>query len=444
MTKLPTFYFAILICAASSSFAPAKEGRSTKNADWSQWRGPRGDGVSDESNWSADWPKDGPKILWKTEVNTRPADNNDGSSTVAVADGGVFVVGTDCVLRLDVETGEQVWKAPFTASHSTPAVKDGKVYVYGTQGRLLCLNTDTGDEVWTREMHEGGGRTRGPKKSGAYGYAASPVFVGDLVVVSARLDGGALVAVDPKTGEIRWKAFHRGHANYAMWSTPVLATIENRPTLVWLPGPSVVGLDPTDGSTIWKYEIPEENGKAGCAAATPVVWGNRVVAQYHPPHARGYTFCLEIEDGKAEVAWESRNLANWYLSCIGYDGCLYGVDQAPRGRPKDMGALQCYDIASGELLWSVNGFGQDGSKPVRRTRTNAPTGVFAIADGKIISWAAELVVASVSGDGHELLASAKIDYGGYRAVPVLSDGRLFLRTKAGQLICVDVRRHPGS
>ncbi len=362
-----------------------------------------------------------------------------GSSTVAVVGNGVFVVGTDCVRRLDVETGQEVWKTPFVASHSTPAVKDGRVYAYGTQGRLLCLNAETGEVVWEREMHEGGSRKRGPKKSGAYGYAASPVIVGELLVVSARLDGGALVALDAKTGEDRWKAHHKSHANYAMWSTPVLATIENRPTIVWVPGPSLVGLDPKDGATIWKYEIPEENGKAGCVAATPVVWENRVIAQYHPPHARGYTFCLEVESGKAEVAWESRNLANWYLSCVGYRGRLYGVDQAPRGRPKDMGALQCYDIASGKLLWSVNGFGQDGSKSVRRTRTNAPTGAFIIADGKMISWAAELVVARVSANGHELLASAKIDYGGYRAIPVLADGRLFLRTKAGQLICVDVR-----
>src|SRR5438105_5319680 len=32
--------------------------------DWPQWRGPNRDGVSKETGLLAEWPKDGPKLLW--------------------------------------------------------------------------------------------------------------------------------------------------------------------------------------------------------------------------------------------------------------------------------------------------------------------------------------------------------------------------------------------
>ena len=47
-------------------------------ADWPQWRGPRRDGVSQESGWSADWPEGGPKVLWRKDVGM-------GFAAVAVA-----------------------------------------------------------------------------------------------------------------------------------------------------------------------------------------------------------------------------------------------------------------------------------------------------------------------------------------------------------------------
>src|SRR5437899_10771076 len=48
--------------------------------DWPQWRGPHRDGVSDETALLADWPTEGPKVLWR-------ADCGEGFSSVSVARG---------------------------------------------------------------------------------------------------------------------------------------------------------------------------------------------------------------------------------------------------------------------------------------------------------------------------------------------------------------------
>ena len=424
----------VLALGSSRTFC---DENSPRDNDWFQWRGPKGDGVSNESDWSVDWPKGGPRILWKKDLGV--ANNNDGSSTMSVVGGRVYVMGIGHAYCLEAESGREVWKIPFEASHSTPAVADNRVYLYSTKGKFFCLKAETGKVLWSRDMHQGKGRLG--RKVGAYGYAASPVLMDDVVLITARLDGGALIALDKENGNIKWTAHHLGNPNYAFWSSPVVSTIQDKPCIVWLPGPSIVGLDPRNGQTIWKYDIPPEKGKIGCAASSPVVVGNRVVAQYHPPHARGYTFCVEIRNGQAKKVWESRNLANWYLSCVGYDGCVFGVDQGPFvGRDRSVGVLQCYNVATGKLNWSVYGFGQDGRGPVRQTRTLAPSGSFLVADGKMISWARELVVVEISAKGHHVLCSARLPHQGYRTMPVLSNGLLYLRARDGNLLCLDLRK----
>lgn len=425
--------------AVAIGFASSSSGNAD---DWPQWRGPNSDGVSTEKGWLTKWPSEGPKVLWKVSLGTA-ANNRDGSSTVAVVGKRVYVMGTGFAYCLDVASGKPVWKIPFSASHSTPTVDGERVYFYGTQGRLECVNANTGKPIWKKEMR----RAHGTSRAGAYGYASSPLIVDDLVLISARVDGGALFAFDKKTGELKWKAMHAGHRGYAYWSSPVPATIEGKRQIVWLAGPSVVGLNPADGKTLWKHEIPPENKKVGCAASTPVVYRNYVVAQYHPPHARGYTFCLQIKDGKAKEVWKNRTLATWYFSCIGKDGVFYGIDQSPRNRnraERDIGRFHCHDVATGKLLWSINGFGQSGKRPVRYTRRLNPAGTFMIADNKMISWGKELVIAEVSPKGHKVLAKAKLPHTGYRTMPVLANGRLYLRTRDGRLMCLDLRRSTGS
>ena len=47
-------------------------------ADWPQWRGPLRDGVTKETGLLKEWPKDGPKLVW------RVAELGGGFSTPAV------------------------------------------------------------------------------------------------------------------------------------------------------------------------------------------------------------------------------------------------------------------------------------------------------------------------------------------------------------------------
>ena len=55
-------------------------------ADWPRFRGPDNNGVSQESDWNADWASDGPPIDWRFDVGT-------GYSSVVIAKGRLYTLG---------------------------------------------------------------------------------------------------------------------------------------------------------------------------------------------------------------------------------------------------------------------------------------------------------------------------------------------------------------
>src|SRR5437762_1210916 len=60
---------------------------SARAADWPQWRGVHRDAKSDESGLLQEWPKDGPRLVWKGTGLGR------GYSSVSVAGGKIFTMG---------------------------------------------------------------------------------------------------------------------------------------------------------------------------------------------------------------------------------------------------------------------------------------------------------------------------------------------------------------
>src|SRR5262249_28830095 len=92
--------------------ADDKDDRAAKPGEWPQWRGPNRDGVSSETGVLTNWPKEGPKVLWKAKASV-------GFSSFAVAGGRGFTLLQDgpdaAVLFLHPPKGPQ----PFPPPHST-------------------------------------------------------------------------------------------------------------------------------------------------------------------------------------------------------------------------------------------------------------------------------------------------------------------------------------
>ncbi len=77
--------------------------------DWSQYRGPKRDGVSRETGLLKAWPKGGPKLLWTYR------DAGAGFSPPSIVGNHFYCMGSkdkdDIVFALDTNTGKLLWTA---------------------------------------------------------------------------------------------------------------------------------------------------------------------------------------------------------------------------------------------------------------------------------------------------------------------------------------------
>ena len=217
-----------------------------QSAQWSQFRGPNGEGKAD-----ADLPLEfgeGKNVTWKTSMPGKAWSspvvwNEHVFLTSAISDGeerapvpGLYDPGADSgatsaahthrwvVYDIDFEPGTVRWErelasaVPAIARHlknsfasETPVPDGERVYVYfGTIGLAAALDFD-GQVVWRRELGVYNGRQR-------FGTAASPALHdGRLYVVSDNTTSSFLVSLDAATGEEIWRAERDEVEN---WATP--------------------------------------------------------------------------------------------------------------------------------------------------------------------------------------------------------------------------------
>lgn len=112
---------------------------------------------------------------------------NDMDSAVKVVDGDVYAASFHGkVVRIDRETGQQVWGHD-VSSYAGIAADDDGLYVSGSNGELVKFGRRTGVEMWKQEVL-------------AYRRLSPPVVLGSLLVVADY--EGYVHALDVAKGEL--------------------------------------------------------------------------------------------------------------------------------------------------------------------------------------------------------------------------------------------------
>jgi len=384
---------------------PAILGVSPSQAlDWYRWRGPSLNGVSLETGWQTTWPADGPKQLWKASVGT-------GFSSVSVSNGHLYTVGndgskTDTVYCFDAATGAPIWKHPYPAPldpmfyeggpSGTPAVDGDRVYSLSRKGDLLCLDVADGHAVWTRNVHEDPG-----DPIPTWGFSGSPVVEGDLVILDT---GSAGTALDKKTGKVVW-ASNKEASGYA---SPVPFSAGSDRLVAQN---TLEAVKPANGATAWSYPWKTQYD---VNAPDPIIFDGKLFVTSGYGHGCAL---LDISKGKPLLLWQNKSLCSKVSNAVLWKGYLFSSDEG--------GSLKCLSWETGEVKWSEKSFG---------------SGAIIIADGKIIGLGekGELIVANASPDGFKPTARAQVLGGKCWTTPVLSNGRVYCRNAAGNLVCLDV------
>lgn len=232
---------------------------------------------------------------------------------------------------------------------ATPTIAGQQVFAYTGEGILACLDVATGKQQWSKSVvREMSGRPA------EYGMACSPLVVEDMVIVTAGGQGKAVVALDRKSGAVRWTAVD-GLPGY---SSPTLLELCGESHVVAFTAIGVMGLRPSDGKELWSYPFPTPYD---CNTATPIEVEGDVFISAGENHgcvmldvtkrAAGYT----VAEAWASVDVKSVMRNEWQTSIL-LDGYLYGFEYVGSAGP--VTHLNCIEAATGNVVWTKTRFGK--------------------------------------------------------------------------------------
>ncbi|MCI0377169.1 MAG: PQQ-binding-like beta-propeller repeat protein [Gemmataceae bacterium] len=343
-------------------------------ADWLQFRGPGGSGVSGETGLPTTWSAT-ENIVWRTKLP------GPGSSCPIVVGKRVYLTcysgyglnarkkddkeqeDMDKLMRhlvcVDRDKGNILWIKDFkpalpeskyepgnNSQHgyasSTPGSDGKRLYVFFGKSGVYCFDLD-GNEVWRADV---GSRTDG------WGSANSPVLFNDLVIVNASIESNSLVGLDKTTGKETWRAKGIGSS----WNTPMLVETPGVTELVLNESKAVIGFDPASGNELWRvtgfggYVCPSvvthkgvvyvvrgealaiKAGGRGDVTDSRVLWrvnGSSVVPSpvFHEGRLHWAGNCVDAESGKEVYSASISKAGAYYASPLVADGKIYFVSR---------------------------------------------------------------------------------------------------------------------
>ncbi|MEE8467396.1 MAG: PQQ-binding-like beta-propeller repeat protein [Planctomycetota bacterium] len=417
----PAFYAAILVFLSTPAAA---------TDDWPQYNGLTHDRSSAERVELRSWPEGGPPVAWTAETKL-------GFSSFSIAQGMAFTlvgrdvdgVGHEVCVALDTRTGEELWATALSKSgydsggdrgaegnsggdgpRSTPSHAGEQVFVFDAKLVLSCLDDETGELLWDRDIVEQfGGRNI------TWQSAASPLIDGGRVFLAGGGAGQSLMAIDTATGELLWKVLDERMTH----ATPIVATIHGVRQVIFFVQSGLVSVDPESGSELWRAEFPHRTS----TAASPVVHEDIVYCSAGYGVGAGAFRISKKDDGfQATGLWRERNgLMNHWSTPVCKDGFLYGMFGF-----KDYGdgPLQCVDMRTGEVRWSKDGFGPGNC-------------ILVGSDLVALGDAGQVVLVEAAPEEYRELARAQVLDGKCWSTPVFSAGRLYVRSTS-QAACLDL------
>lgn len=377
------------------------------------WPGFRGDGRNiATSRVGTQW-----KELWRVSLG-------EGYAGAAVRDGRVYVFDYDQTAQADalrclsLADGREIWRYAYPVkikrnhgmSRTVPAVTDKFVVALGPKCHLLCVDSETGEFRWGRDLVQEF-HVEVPQW-----YAGQcPLIDGDRVILATGGDA-LFVALDLATGQVLWQT-----PNPRGWkmthSSPVPFEFAGQRQYVACLSGGVAGIAADDGRLLWEtdaWKIPI------ATVPSPVVVGDGRIFLCGGYNAGSLMLQLTPTGPQELFRLKASEFGATQHTPVLYQNHLYGV------RPD--GQLTCLDL-DGNIRWtsgSANKFG---------------LGPFLVTNGQILvlnddGW---LTLAEANPTAYRQIARARVLTGHEAWGPMaLVNGRLLARDLT-QMVCLDVR-----
>ncbi len=367
---MPVCALLLLIIAGSAAVPGATHDQAgvtslPEGSDWPRFLGPTDDGKSPETGILTDWGDSGPPLVWEHVAG-------EGYAGAVVAEGRLFLFdyhgGQARLVCLDPQTGAEVWRSEHPLVYrdfygynrgprAAPVVDGERVFTFGVEGTLRAHDVTDGRLLWEVATADRFGVVQN-----FFGAGSSPVVEGDLLIAmvggsppgspgihSGQVvgNGTGIVAFDKTTGDVRY-AVSDELAGYA---SPVIRTIAGRRWGFVFARGGLVGFDPISGAIDFHFPW-KARPLQSVNASNPVVVDDTVFIT--ESYGRGSAL-LRVKPGGYEVIRQDgrRNLslATHYGNVVSHDGILYGS----HGRHEGPAELRAVDHATGEIRWSEPG-----------------------------------------------------------------------------------------
>ena len=409
-------------------------------ADWTQFRGLGGAGISNDSNLPLTW-SDTENLSWKAELPGA------GSSSPIVLGNRIFVTsysgygvpkenGGDikslqrhltCVSRTD---GKILWTKTvpgllpednyqgYISEHgyasNTPVTDGERVYCFFGKSGVVAFGLD-GNQLWQTDVGKESSNRR-------WGSAASLILYKDYVIVNASEESQSIRALDKKTGKEIWKA--SGAALELAYGTPSLITLnEGRTDLVVAVPGEIWGLNPDTGKIRW-FEDHQLTGNI-CPSIVADKETVFVFGGFRSAGSLALKISGEKTSPKPKVLWTGKT-SSYVATPVYYEGHLYWID--------DRGQAYCLNAKTGEMVYRERVSELEaGGRPVYASPVLAKGNIYVPS-----RWNGVLVLPAKP--QYQILAQNKFkDESDFNATPAISQDELFLRSNR-YLYCVAAQK----
>src|SRR5437879_4708743 len=328
-----------LVAKAGDAPEPLRSVAPDTVAEWPGFRGPHRDDIIRGVRIKTDWTASPPVALWRRPIGP-------GWSSFAVRGGLLYTQeqrGPDEVVACyKLTTGEPVWAhrdpTRFWESNggpgprATPTLSHGNVYTFGATGVLNALNAADGAVMWSRNAASDTGM-----KIPQWGFASSPLVVGDIVIIATA---GQLVAYDLVTGARRWV----GPAHGVSYSSPHLLTIDGVAQVLLLSEAGATSVALADGTLLWEHPWP------GYPIVQPALTADSDVLMSVSDSSGTRRIAVARGPGgwTVQARWPSNGLKPYFNDFVVHHGHAFGFDGS---------ILSCIEHKYGKLSWKDGRYG---------------------------------------------------------------------------------------
>jgi len=331
--------------------------------DWPEFRGPTGQGLSPAKDVPIRWSAT-ENVAWKMAIP------GSGWSSPVLVKGRLYLTTTKSIegvkslklaaMCLDAADGKVLWSTNVFSPEDgaslhrknsyaspTPVVRDGRLYVHFGHLGTACLDLD-GQVLW---------RQTSIKYPPVHGNGGSPVLAGDHLIFSCDGESNPMVvALDRRTGEVRWKTPRNNDSvpRKFSFSTPLLITNAGREELISPGSGGTYAYDPTTGRALWKVSTG-----AGFSVVPRPVFAHGLLfvnTDYDFPKLFAIRPGGEGDVTSTHLAWQTGRGAPSTPSALVVGEELYFVS--------DAGIATCADAKTGKVHWNERLGGGFSASPV--------------------------------------------------------------------------------